>query len=182
MRRQRLLQQAQPAPLDEGAEQVDAIGRGTLRLQGKTDAGLTGGIDQQGAVGQGDQGTGQRGFVGQEGRGSQFLQQAGAGVKLVASADGVGGLLLEQAHDLVHQSQLLLLPLRLGQCRQGDLAQLVQVAGQALGGFGGVEGLELVQALQLIGQGLVDGGAEGVVVEAWREILRGHGWGTSRGL
>jgi hypothetical protein len=62
------------------------------------------------------------------------------------------------------------------------ISQLVQVAGQALGGFGRVEGVDVVKGVGLAGQGLVDGGAEGVVVEAWREILRGHGWGTSRGL
>ena len=77
---------------------------------------------------------------------------------------------------------MLLLSLRLRQRGQSGFAQLAQVPGQALGGFGGVERLELVQALQLIGQDLVDGGAEGVVVEAGWEILRGHGWGTGRGL
>lgn len=44
------LQQTQPAPLDEGAEQINPIIRGHLRLQGQPHTGLTGGIDQQGAI------------------------------------------------------------------------------------------------------------------------------------
>jgi hypothetical protein len=52
------------------------------------------------------------------------LQKPGAGVELVARGDGGGCLLVQQGHDLVHQGQLLLLPLRLGQGRQGDLAEL----------------------------------------------------------
>jgi hypothetical protein len=73
-------------------------------------------------------------------------------------------LLLEQVHDLVHQRQLLLLTLRLRQRSQGGLAQLAQVAGQALGGFCGVEGLELVQGVLAASQGLMNCSAEGVVV------------------
>ena len=161
---QLVLKQPQAAPLDEGAEQIDTISRGTFRLQGQAHTGLAGGIDQQGAIGQGDQGPGQRGFVGQKGRGPQLLQQPGAGVELVASVDGVGGLLLEQGHDPVHQGQLLLLTLRLRQRGQGGFAQLAKVAGKALGGFSGVEGLELVQGVLAASQGLMNCSAEGVVV------------------
>jgi hypothetical protein len=101
-------------------------------------------------------------------------------VELVASADGVGSLLLEQGHDLVHQGQLLLLPLGFGQRGQGGFAQLAEVAGQALGGFGGVEGLKLVQGVRRAGEGLMDRCTEGMVVEAGREVLRGHGLATRR--
>lgn len=131
---QLLLQQPQAVPLDEGTEQIDPIGGGTFRLQGQAHAGLTGGIDQQGAFGQGDQGTGCALLARQQGGSAQLLQQPGAGVELVAGADGGGRLLLEQGHDLVHQGQLLLLPLGFGQCRQGNLTELAQVAGQALTG------------------------------------------------
>ena len=71
--------------------------------------------------------------------------------------------------------------MRLRQRRQGRFAQLPQVAGQPLRGFSRVERLEPVQALRLIGQGLVDGGAEGVVVEAGRKVLLGHGTGPRQG-
>lgn len=55
-----------------------------------------------------------------------------------------------------------------GAIRQGDLAELAQVAGQALGGFGGVEGRQVVESFRLAGQDLMGGSAEGVVVEAGR--------------
>jgi hypothetical protein len=95
-------------------------------------------------------------------------------VELVARIDG-RGVLLQQGHDLFHQRKLLLLPLRLGQCRQGDLAQLAQVAGQARGGFGGVEWLQVLERCHLGEKDLVAGFTEGVVVEAGWEDLPGHG-------
>jgi hypothetical protein len=85
-------------------------------------------------------------------------------VELVASADGVGHLLLKKGDDLVHQGQLLLLTLCLRQRGQGGFAQLAEVAGQALGGFGGVEGLQVVQGVLAASQGLMNCSAEGVVV------------------
>jgi hypothetical protein len=87
-------------------------------------------------------------------------------VKPIASGDRFRRLLLQHRHDPVHQGQLLLLPLRLRQRRQGDLTELPQVAGQPLGSLGGVEGLQLVEGGQLGGERLVLGFAEGVVVEA----------------
>ncbi len=54
-------------------------------------------------------------------------------------------LLLQQRHQPIHQRQLPLLPFGLRQGGQGDLTELAQVAGQTLGGFGGVQGRELVQ-------------------------------------
>jgi hypothetical protein len=80
---------------------------------------------------------------------------------MVAGGDAARRLLVKQGHDLVHQCQLLLLQLGLRQCRQGDLAELAKVAGQALGGFGGVERPQVVQALLLAGQGQMDRVAEG---------------------
>ena len=135
------LQQTQPAPLDEGTEQIDPIGRGHLRLQGKAHTGLTGGIDQQGAIRQGDQRPGDGLLAWQQGSSPQLLQQTGAGVKPIASGDRFRRLLPQHRHDPVHQGQLLLLPLRLRQRRQGDLTELPQVAGQSLGSLGGVERL-----------------------------------------
>ena len=87
-------------------------------------------------------------------------------MKPIASGDRFRRLLLQHRHDPVHQGQLLLLPLRLRQRRQGDLTELPQVAGQPLGSLGGVEGLQLVEGGQLGGERLVLGFAEGVVVEA----------------
>lgn len=66
-------------------------------------------------------------------------------MQLVALTDG-RALLLKQGHDLVDQGQLLLLALHFRQRGRGGFAQLAELAGQALGGFGGVKGLELVQA------------------------------------
>jgi hypothetical protein len=96
-------------------------------------------------------------------------------VKLVARSDDGGGLLVQQGHDLVHQGQLLLLPLGLGQRRQGDFAELVQVAGQALGGGGWIEGLKVVQRGQMSGEHLVKRLSELVVVEAYDKSLIWHG-------
>jgi hypothetical protein len=62
-------------------------------------------------------------------------------VELVTGADGGRGLLVEQGHDLVRQGQLLLLPLGLGQGGQGRFAELAEVAGEALGCLGGIEGI-----------------------------------------
>ena len=98
----------------------------------------------------------------------------------IARCDCFRRLLLQHRHDPVHQGQLLLLPLSLRQRRQGDLTELPQVAGQSLGGLGGVKRLQLVEGGQLGGEGLVLGLAEGVVVEAGGEVLRGHGLATRR--
>ena len=89
-------------------------------------------------------------------------------MQLIAGVDGRWDLLVQQGDDLVDQGQLLLLPLGLWEGRQGRFAELAQVAGQALGGFGGVQGGELVERRQVGGEGLICGLAEGVVVEAWR--------------
>ena len=174
------LQQAQPAPLDEGTEQIDPIGGGHLRLQGQPHTGLTGGIDQQGAIRQGKQGPGDGLLAGQQRSSPQLLQQAGAGVEPIARCDRFRCLLLQHRHDPVHQGQLLLLPLGLRQRRQGDLTELPQVTGQPLGSFGRIERLQPVQGGQLGGERLVLGLAEGVVVEAGGEVLRGHEWPVLR--
>ncbi len=152
---QLLLQQPQAAPPDEGAEQIDPIGGRALRLQSQANARLAGGIDQQGAIGQGDQGPGDGGLTGKERGGAQLLQQPGAGVEVVAGMNRGRRLLVEQGHDPVHQGQLLLLPLGFWEGRQGCFAELAQVAGQALGGFGGVERFEVMQRPRLGCEGLV---------------------------
>jgi hypothetical protein len=77
-------------------------------------------------------------------------------VKPIAGCDRFRRLLLQHRNNPVHQGQLLLLPLRFRQRRQGGFAQLAEVAGQALGGFGGVEGLKLVQGVRRAGEGLMD--------------------------
>lgn len=96
-------------------------------------------------------------------------------MKPIAGGDRFRRLLLQHRHDPVHQGQLLLLPLRLRQRRQGDLTELPQVASQPLGSLGGIERLQLVQGGQLGGERLVLGLAEGVVVEAGEWRLFWHG-------
>ena len=91
-------------------------------------------------------------------------------------------MLLEQAHDLVHQGQLLLLTLGFRQRSQSGLAELPEVAGQALGSFSRIEGLELVKRCRRAGEGQMERRGERVVVEAGMEILRGHGCDTGRML
>ncbi len=59
------LEQPQATPLDEGAEQVDPIGRRDFGLQCLPHAGFAGGIDQQGPVDQGDQGPGDGDLAGE---------------------------------------------------------------------------------------------------------------------
>ena len=110
-------------------------------MQGQPHAGLTGGIDQQGAIRQGNQGAGDGLLAWQQRNGPQLLQQAGAGVEPIASGDHFRRLLLQHRLDPVHQGQLLLLPLSLRQRRQSDLTELAQIAGQPLGSLGGVERL-----------------------------------------
>ena len=97
----------------------------------------------------------QRHLIGQQRRRPQLLQQAGTGVQLIPLPDHGRSLLLQQGHDPVHQRQLLLLSLGFGQRSQGGLTQLPQVARAALGGFCGVEGLEVVQGVRLSRQDLV---------------------------
>ena len=143
---------------------------------------LTGGVDQEAGIGQGNQRPGDQVLAGKQGRGPQFLQQPGTGVELVARADGGGCLLVEQGNDLVHQRQLLLLPLGFGEGGQSGFAQLAHVAGQALGGFGGVEGLNRMQALRLADKVLMIRLAEQAVMKAGGEVLRGHGVVAGRGL
>ncbi len=131
------LQQPQATPLDEGTEQIDPIRRRNHRLQRQPHTRFIGRIHQQSAIRQGNQ---------------RPLQRR---------------LLLQQGHQPIHQRQLPLLLFGLRHCGQGDLAELPQVPGQPLGGFGGVQGRELVQLRRKLGKGLVGGLAEGVVVEAW---------------
>ena len=105
-------------------------------------------------------------------------------MELVALIDGARGLLVEQGHDAVHQGQLLLLPLGFWQGRQSGLAELAQVAGQALGGLGRIEGLQVVEGFRLGGQGLMDRCTERLVVEAvgWCRLRHGRGTESVTGL
>ena len=66
-------------------------------------------------------------------------------MQLVSGVDGGGYLLVQQGHDLIHQGKLVLLTLGFWQGGQSCFTELAQVAGQALRGFGGVEGLEVVE-------------------------------------
>jgi hypothetical protein len=49
------LQQTQPAPLDEGTEQIDPLLGGDFVNQGLPHRGFVACVNQQGAVGQGDE-------------------------------------------------------------------------------------------------------------------------------
>ncbi len=76
------------------------------------------GVHQQGAVGQGDERADGGALAGKERRGSDLREQLTGGVQLVGRGDGAGCLALEQAHQLVHQGQLVL--------RGGATAQVLQ--------------------------------------------------------
>lgn len=87
---------------------------------------------------------------------------------------------VQQGHDLVHQIQLLLLLLGLRQCRQGDLTELAQVTGQALGGFRRVERLQLMQPRLLGSQQLMERLTEGLTLETGGSVQGIHTGTPSR--
>ncbi len=99
---------------------------------------------------------------------AQFLQEPCTWGQLVTGVDDGGSLLVQQRHGQIQQGQLLL-PLAFGQGAQGCFTELTQVSGQRLGGFGGIEGLEIVQCVRQGRERQVGGFTERVVVEArWR--------------
>ncbi len=75
------LEQAQTAPLDEGAEQVDPLGGGDFVDQRLPHRRFAAGVHQQGAVGQGDERADGFGLAGQERRGSDLREQPGGGME-----------------------------------------------------------------------------------------------------
>ena len=97
------------------------------------------GVHQQGAVGQGDERADGFCLAGKERRGSDLRKQPGGGVQEVCGGDGAGCLALEQDHQLVHQSELVLRGGATAQVLQGNAGQTRQVSGQQARGFLGIE-------------------------------------------
>ena len=182
------LEQAQAAPLDEGAEQVDPLGGGDFVDQRLPHRRFAAGVHQQGAVGQGDQRADGFGLAGQECRGSDFREQPGGGMQEVGRGDGAGCLALEQAHQLVHQGQLVLRGGATAEMLQGDPGQTRQVPGQQARGFLGIQSVGFDQAFLQLAQLLLQALGEELLVEAWgwglvgHRVLRRFGFGACRRL
>lgn len=69
---------------------------------------ITAGVHQLGAGGKGDE-RAHRLHLAREGKGgSDLREQLGVGMQKIVCGDGAGCLALEQAHELVHQGQLVL--------------------------------------------------------------------------
>ena len=159
------LQQPQPAPLDEGTEQINPISGGDFVDQ-RLHRRFAAGIHQQGAVGQGDQRSDGFGLAGQERRGSDLREQPGGGVQQVGRGDGPGCLALEQAHQLVHQGQLVLRGGATAQVLQGNAGQTRQVPGQQVRGFLGIKSVGGDQGFLQVAQLLLQALGEELLVEA----------------
>jgi len=173
---QRRLEQAQTAPLDEGAQQVDPLGGGDFVDQRLPHRRFAAGVHQQGAVSQGDERADGRCLAGQERRGSDLREQSGGGMQKVGLGDGAGCLALEQAHQLVHQSQLVLRGGATAQVLQGNAGQTRQVPGQQARGFLGIQLISVIEIARQLAQLLLQALGEELLVEAGRWWgLVGHG-------
>lgn len=172
---QRRLEQAQTAPLDKGAEQVDALGGRDFVDQRLPHRRFAAGVHQQGAVGQGDERADGGGLAGQERRGTDLREQPGGGVQQVARGDGAGCLALEQAHQLIHQGQLVLRGSATAQVLQGKAGQTRQVPGQQARGFLGIKVVPVIQIARQLAQLLLESFGEELLVEARGWGLVGHG-------
>ncbi len=173
--RQRRLEQAQAAPLDEGAEQVDPLGGGDFVDQRLPHRRFAAGVHQQGAVGQGDERADGFGLAGEECRGPDLREQPGGAVQPVGCGDGAGCLALEQAHQLVHQGQLVLRGGATAQVLQGNAGQTRQVPGQQARGFLGIQAVLVIEIARQLAQLLLQALGEELLVEAGRWDLVGHG-------
>lgn len=133
------------------------------------------GVHQQGAVGKGNERADGFGLAGQERRGSDLREQPGGGVQEVARGDGAGCLALEQAHQLVHQGQLVLRGGATAEVFQGNAGQTGQVSGQQARGFLRVQSLGFDQGFLQVAQLLRQALGEELLVEAGGWCLFGHG-------
>ena len=124
------------------------------------------GVHQQGAVGQGDERADGFCLAGQERRGSDLREQSGGGMQQVARGDGAGCLALEQAHQLVHQGQLVLRGGATGQVLQGNAGQTRQVPGQQARGFLGIQAVLVIEIARQQAQLLFQALGEELLVEA----------------
>ena len=84
----------------------------------------------------------------------------------VAPGDGAGCLALEQVHQLVHQSELVLRGGATAQVLQGDAGQTRQVLGQQSRGFLGIEAVGLDQRDLQLAQLLLQAFGEDLLVES----------------
>ena len=84
----------------------------------------------------------------------------------VARGDGAGSLALKQAHQLVHQGQLVLRSRATAQVYQGDAGQTRQVPGQQARGFLGVKVVPVIEIGRQLAQLLLQAFGEELLVEA----------------
>ena len=93
----------------------------------------------------------------------------------VCGGDGAGCLALEQAHQLVHQGQLVLRGGATAQVLQGDAGQTRQVSGQQARGFLGIESVLVIKIARQQAQLLLQALGEELLIEAGGWGLVGHG-------
>ena len=92
----------------------------------------------------------------------------------VAPGDGAGCLALEQVHQLVHQSELVLRGGATAQVLQGDAGQTRQVPGQQAWSFLRIQAISGDQGFLQLAQLLLQALGEGLLVEARGWVLVGH--------
>ena len=97
------------------------------------------------------------------------------GCSEVCGGDGAGCLALEQVHQLVHQSELVLRGGATAQVFQGNACQTRQVPGQEARGFLGVQAVGGDQGFLQLAQLLLQALGEELLVEAGGWGLFGHG-------
>ena len=92
----------------------------------------------------------------------------------VCGGDGAGCLALEQDHQLVHQSELVLRGGAAAQVLQGNECQTRQVPGQQARGFLGIETFGVDKGFLQMAQLLLQSLGEELLVEAGGWCLVGH--------
>ena len=102
------------------------------------------------------------GLAGEERRGSDFREQPGGGVQLVGSGDGAGCLALEQAHQLVHEGELVVGDCATAQVLQGDTGKARKCRASRRGAYWG-PGRRWRPGFTSVGVAAAPGPREGVV-------------------
>ncbi len=135
--------QAPARPLEEGDQEVDAVGRGELALDLEADGAVARAVDEQVAGGQGDGGPRRRGGGAEAGGGGidQGEELAGRWSHRVVGEDGrIGQAGAQELDEVVDEGELLL---GLAAAEEG-CEQVADEAGEHLRGLGAVEGGDLV--------------------------------------
>ncbi len=167
-------EQAEAVPLDERAQEVDAVGRRDLALEDGAEAGLAASVHEQVAGAEGDGGSRWLGRC-HQGLGLDEGCQELGGLFEVVVGDEAGVGLDELVEDLSAEVELLRLGVLAGLRSQGFLQQLTHVAGEESRELDGLRRLcprlpVLVELADLAFEGEVDQ----ALVEAGREAGVGH--------